>query len=85
MDGEVDHVPRHGAEGEDDDEPDDAGKHPVVDRPVRDLVQELVCQWTADAYEDENGGPLLETMRNKLTVSILRRTASRGVSEPERG
>ena len=41
VDGEVDHVRRHGAEGEDDDEPDDAGKHAVVDRPVRDLVQEL--------------------------------------------
>ena len=41
MDGEVDHVGRHGAEGEDDDEPDDAGKHAVVNRPVRDLVQEL--------------------------------------------
>ena len=41
MHGEVDHVRRHGAEGENDDEPDDAGKHAVVDRPVGELVQKL--------------------------------------------
>ena len=51
MDGEVDHVLRHGAEGEDDDEPDDAGKHAIVDRPVRDLVQEL-DRTPGDSNED---------------------------------
>ena len=41
VDGEVDHVRGHGAEGEDHNEPDDARQHAVVDGPVRDLVQEL--------------------------------------------
>ena len=43
---EKDHVVRHGTERDNDDDPDEAREHAVVDGPVRDLVKNLFVKTT---------------------------------------
>ena len=50
MDRQEDHVVGHGAEGNNDDDPDKACKHSVVDGPICDLVQELAQRFTSGEY-----------------------------------
>ena len=73
VDGEVDHVRGHGAEGEDDDEPDDARQHAVVDRPVRDLVQELV----RNVHESKDGERVKENGETAYRIKARHRGSYR--------